>query len=74
LIISAAFLKGRELGIRREIARGLVRGLCAAWLPAVAWEDQLARPLEAVRRELRVGTPPEYVPVRTAELARAGVL
>lgn len=74
LIISAGFLRGAEIGIRRQIARGLLRGFRAAWLPAVEWERELSRPLEIVRRELRVGSPPDYVPVRTSELVAAGVL
>jgi ubiquinone biosynthesis protein COQ4 len=73
-IITAGFLKGREIGVRRQILRGLSRGLRAEWLPAVEWEKQLARPLAEVRRELRLGEPPEYVPVRTSELAAAGLL
>lgn len=73
-IISAGFLKGREIGLRRQMLLGLRRGFSAEWLPAVAWEEQLERPLRVVRRELAVGDPPEYVPVRTTELAAAGLL
>lgn len=68
LIVAAAFLRGRELGTRREIGRGLVRGLRARWLVAFDWERALSRPLEEVRRELRIGAPPRYVAVRTSQL------
>ena len=68
LIVATAFLRGRELGVRREIGRGLLRGLRARWLVGFDWEHALARPLEDVRRELRVGAPPAYVPVRTSQL------
>jgi ubiquinone biosynthesis protein COQ4 len=68
LIVATAFLRGRELGVRRQIIRGLLRGLRARWLVGFDWEHALARPLEDVRRELRIGAPPAYVPVRTSQL------
>lgn len=66
-IVAIALLRGREPSVRRFIAGGLVRGLKAAWLPAVEWEDWLALPLAEVRRRLNVGEPPEYAPVRTTQ-------
>jgi len=41
------------------------RGREAAFLPAADWEALLERPLEEVRRELRVGAPPLYTQRRT---------
>jgi ubiquinone biosynthesis protein COQ4 len=68
LIVAAALVRGAEYGVRRQVLRGLLRGVRARWLVAVDWEQALARPLEDVRRELRVGAPPAYVPVRTTDL------
>jgi ubiquinone biosynthesis protein COQ4 len=51
---------------RDLLAGGYRRGREAAWLPAADWEALLARPLDEVRRELRVGPLPEYVQVRSA--------
>ncbi len=68
LIVAAAFLRGRELGVRREIGRGFARGLRARWLVGFDWEQALERPLEEVRRELRIGAPPRYEAVRTSQL------
>jgi ubiquinone biosynthesis protein COQ4 len=56
---------------RRLILDGYLRGRRAEWLPAVAWEELLARPVDEVRRSLRVGPPPAYTPVRSAELKAA---
>jgi ubiquinone biosynthesis protein COQ4 len=71
LIVTAAFLRGAEFGVRRQVLRGFARGVRARWFVAFDWEAALARPLEDVRRELRIGPPPEYVPVRTSDLASA---
>ncbi|HMJ15715.1 MAG TPA: Coq4 family protein, partial [Polyangiaceae bacterium] len=68
LIVSAAFLRGREIGLRRQIIQGLARGLKARWFVGFDWEKALARPLADVRSELRVGPAPEYVAVRTSQL------
>jgi ubiquinone biosynthesis protein COQ4 len=79
LISLVAFIEASERAwVRPLIARAFVRGLRASWLPAVDWEARLARPLEAVRRELRVGTAPVYTPLwsedykRERQLRRAG--
>jgi|SoiMethySBSTD1v2_1073268.scaffolds.fasta_scaffold04920_7 ubiquinone biosynthesis protein COQ4 len=71
LIVLAAFLRGEEFAIRTQIVRGFLRGARARWLVAYDWEGALARPLEDVRRELKVGPPPSYVPVRTSDLVSA---
>jgi len=71
LIVMAALLRGEEPGVRRQIVRGFARGVRARWLVAFDWEAALSRPVEEVRQELRVGPPPEYVPIRTSDLASA---
>ncbi len=59
---------------RRLIWQAYRRGQNAAWLPAITWESLLARPLDEVRGELRVGATVAYVPVTTAELRATGEL
>ncbi len=57
---------------RSAIADGFRRGRAAKWLPAVAWESLLDRPLEEVRKQLSLREAPVYTPVRSSELrARA---
>jgi ubiquinone biosynthesis protein COQ4 len=70
-IVAIALLRGREASIRRLITQGFMRGVRAAWLPAVEWEQLLALPLETVRRELRIGRAPDYDTVRSADYRRA---
>ncbi len=57
-------------GLRSELGRmilsGFKRGLRAAWLPPIAWEAWLDRPLDEVRHALRIGDPPSYRAVRSA--------
>jgi ubiquinone biosynthesis protein COQ4 len=69
-IVGTALLVGREPRIRRLILQGFARGARARWLPGVAWEELLARPLDEVRVLLRVGEPPRYRPVRTSDYRR----
>lgn len=57
--------------VRRTIVDGFRRGRRAAWLPAVAWETLLARPLPEVRERLSLGEPPVYTEVRSAQLRMA---
>ncbi|HEX3593810.1 MAG TPA: Coq4 family protein [Polyangiaceae bacterium] len=66
LIVLTALVRGNEPSVRRLIAGGFSRGVRAAWLPAVRWEELLHLPLESVRRRLNVGKPVAYVPFRTA--------
>lgn len=47
----------RVLGAVRE---GYAMARRARWLPAIYWEDLLARPLEEVRRDLGLTPPPIY--------------
>lgn len=49
---------------RRMIRDGFRRGRRAAWLPTQDWAALLPRPLDEVRRELRVDVVPDYEPVR----------
>ena len=50
---------------RRMIRQAWRRGRKAAWLSAADWETLLARPLEEVREELRLGEAPRYEPLRS---------
>lgn len=68
LIAFLGFLKEGELdGARTIIARALVRGHRAAWLPGVDFEAMLPRPLAEVRAELGLSDPPSYEPVYTSD-------
>lgn len=74
LLAGVAFLRAGDPDGRRLIVDGLVRGLRAAWLPVVAWEELLAEDLEVVRARLRVGAPPHYEPFWPHELPPGGML
>ncbi|HEX4475903.1 MAG TPA: Coq4 family protein [Polyangiaceae bacterium] len=69
-IVGAALVRGNEPRVRGLIVRGFLRGARAAWLPPVKWESLLALPVAEVRRQLRVGSPPEYVPFRAPAYLR----
>lgn len=58
---------------RGVIVEGFRRGLRAEWLPAVHWEALLPLPLDEVRRQLKVGAPPNYEPFRSSELREGGL-
>lgn len=73
LVAFLGFTKA-DSGERRTMLDGYRRGQRAAWLPAIAWEDVLDRPLQEVRDLLRIGAPPRYEPVRTADLRQSGML
>ena len=58
-IVAAGYLRSFTQPMVNAEGRALVRsawrlGRTAAWLPGVRWEDHLTRPLEEVRRELRI--------------------
>jgi ubiquinone biosynthesis protein COQ4 len=69
-IVGMAVLRGREIGVRKLVLQGFLRGLRAEWLPPVKWESLLALPLDEVRRQLGVGAPPSYTAYRSAEYLR----
>jgi ubiquinone biosynthesis protein COQ4 len=71
LIASIAYVKAGDPDARRLITDAAARGLVAAWLPAVAWEDLLAEPLDAIRTRLRVGAAPIYDPFHTSDLLQS---
>jgi ubiquinone biosynthesis protein COQ4 len=74
LIVVAGLIKGLGRNETRFIFDGFRRGRSAAWLPAQEWEALLPLPLAEVRERLKVGPPPEYVPLRTHELRAQGLL
>jgi len=57
---------------RETILDGYRRGRRAAWLPAVAWEELLALPLDEVRARLSAGEPVVYREIRSSQLRAAG--
>ncbi|HVH45391.1 MAG TPA: Coq4 family protein [Labilithrix sp.] len=73
-IVLVALAKGLARGQLGVVLDGYRRGRAAAWLPGVDWEALLARPLEEVRAELKVGAPRVYGVVRSADLREAGTL
>ncbi|CAN5812303.1 hypothetical protein BH11MYX2_BH11MYX2_39350 [soil metagenome] len=61
--------EGRQV---RQLARSAyMRGRRAAYLPAIEWETWLSRPLDDVRRALRLSAPPIYSPVLLDDLRAA---
>jgi ubiquinone biosynthesis protein COQ4 len=73
LIVAVFLWKAQRSEARQLIIDAFHRGLEAAWLPAQDWEALLPLPIDEVRSRLRVGTPPEYTPVRTADLRAQGM-
>jgi ubiquinone biosynthesis protein COQ4 len=67
LIIGFAYLQG-VAPVNAEMRAAYRRGKSATWLPIVAWEQLLARPLDEVRAELGVGAPAVYTPIASASL------
>ena len=71
VILGVAMWKLREVpGTRGLMRTWYERGKHAAWLPAVAWEALLDRPLDEVRRELGI-EPTRYTEVRSSVLKAA---
>jgi ubiquinone biosynthesis protein COQ4 len=60
--------------IHRMMRVAYRRGANAVYLPAVIWEDLLARPLGEVREQLRVGASPVYTSMSIDALRTAGLL
>ena len=65
-IVAVAWFKAGRGKVRGLIVDGFRRGRRAAWLPAFDWEGALSRPLDDVRRELRIEVAPSYEAVRSA--------
>ena len=67
-IVAVAWFKLKgDFGYGRTLLRqAFRRGRRSEWLPAQDWEALLRQPLAEVRRELRVGAPPEYAQRRSA--------
>jgi len=75
LILAIGLVKMRAVpDARKVIFDGFRRGSRAAWLPSQDWEALLALPVEEVRARLSLESPPQYTPVRTAELRAKGAL
>jgi ubiquinone biosynthesis protein COQ4 len=64
-IVFMALLRGLGNDVNKTIAGGFVRGVKAAWLPAVDFEKLLALPIETVRKRLRIDVTPDYAQLRT---------
>jgi len=73
LLAAVGYSRMTDPDHRRLVVDGLFRGLRAAWLPGAPWEELLAEDLAVVRTRLRVGPPPEYVPVHVHELPAGGL-
>jgi ubiquinone biosynthesis protein COQ4 len=71
LIVLTALVRGGDPQVRRLILGGFSRGVRAAWLPGVPWEDLLALPLDRVRARLHVGDPVPYTTFRSSEYKQA---
>lgn len=74
LIVLFGLTRARTREAFGLILGGLRRGLRSRWLPALDWEALLARPVAELRRELGVGEPPAYTPVRSSELRALGLI
>jgi ubiquinone biosynthesis protein COQ4 len=71
LIVGFAYLQFAP-GVNELLRDAHRRGKAAAWLPAIAWEELLDQPVDAVRAQLRVPAPPAYTPITSAELRSGG--
>jgi ubiquinone biosynthesis protein COQ4 len=74
LLVAAGLLRARDPDVRRVLVDALARGLRAAWLPGVRWEELLPLPLDEVRARLRLGPPPAYEPFHARDLPPGGLL
>lgn len=73
LIASVAWFKlgrvtGSDISARKVVFDGRRRAQRAAWFVDVPWHEWLARPLDDVRRDLRVSEPVQYHPIRSDEV------
>lgn len=67
LVVLLAITKG-DSTLWRILRDAYRAGARAEWLPAVAWEALLDRPLEEVRARLRIGRRADYEAVTSAEM------
>lgn len=74
LIVSAALLQGMARERGGLVLDGYLRGRKARWFAEQPWEDLLALPVAQIRDTLRVGPPPSYDPIRSAQLRAEGFL
>ncbi len=74
VLVAIGFAIARDPDVRRLIVDAIARGVRAAWLPAVAWEELLAQDVDEVRARLRVGPPPAYEPFHARDLPPGGLL
>lgn len=74
MLVAVGLLRSHDADARRMLVDGLARGVRAAWLPAVRWEELLPLPLDEVRARLRVGPPPAYEPFFARDLPPGGLL
>ncbi len=69
LIVGVGLFRTTEFPqVRPVMLEAFRRGRKATFLLAQPWEEMLARPVDEVRRELGLGAPQQYVPVRPSEL------
>lgn len=74
LVVGAGFAKGLSGDDAWLVVDGFVRGKRAQPLAPQDWEALLPLPVDDVRARLRVGSPPQYTPLRTDELRRRGIV
>lgn len=74
LIVLASLIANLGTQMGADITLAYVRGLSAAWLPAVAWETLLERPIAEVRALLKVGEPPSYQPIDVSSLSETSIV
>jgi ubiquinone biosynthesis protein COQ4 len=74
LLVAVALSRADDPDVRRLMVDGWLRGVRAAWLPAVRWEALLRTDLDEVRHRLRLGRPRHYQPFHAHELPEGGLL
>lgn len=73
LVAMLYLVGGRKLGARGMIRDAYRRAGTAEHLAVVRWEEHLHTPLDVLRRELGLGEPPAYTPVRPEQLGPRGM-
>ncbi len=72
IVMMGFVFRGRRMGARKLMLDGFRRGLKAEYLPAVRWEELLAKPLSEVRELLNIEDPPQYQPIRSTDVEVVG--